>query len=307
VNALLRLSAPDALPWSKAATPVWALVSGLPTRKRQKRQLLMLQAYFDDSRLEPSNLTFGAYVVSGYLADATKWAAFSDAWQRVLDIASPRGLPKLNYLKTTQAFRNRDRASQFYDWTDAERNERLLLFAKTVNQYALISVQTIIPVEIYKRVLGPITKQSAYWLAFHSLIAELAEFLIARNIDDKVEIYFDRQGDESEDRIRESYREVAKQVPAASAAKIAGTPDFRDDKDVLPLQAADLIAWHVRRNIMETARHKELKSDTWTELLNLERLTGVYTEERMRRIFQMGNAPKPSVILRDPSSGGSRP
>ena len=299
--------------WSKAAAPIWALVCGLPTPKRQRRVLVMLQAYFDDSRMDPGEQSEGAFVLAGYIAEAAQWAAFADAWQAVLDLPSPRGLPPIGALKTKDAFQLRNRKSRFFGWTEAERDERLLRFAKVANSHAIRSIQCLIPTKDFKQILGVIEPVRPYWLAFHSLIGALAKFAAERGPEEQVEIYFDIQGDESEDRLRASFRQVIAQIRPDLAKRIAGEPCFKDDEVVLPLQAADLIAWHMRRNIYEAVKGGVLSSVVWTELMDIERLTGLFDREKLidiaRRYFDLGRLSVPGrpMTLPDPSSGWGRP
>src|SRR5207248_3962944 len=75
------MSAPDSLPWSPAAAPIWAMVCHFDGEYRRQRKLLMLRAYFDDS------LNDDVFVVAGFLASATTWAKFSDEWAEALNLA----------------------------------------------------------------------------------------------------------------------------------------------------------------------------------------------------------------------------
>jgi hypothetical protein len=73
------------------------LVSGLPTKARKKRKLVILspQAVIDDSVDQP-NRTF--LVLGGFVSSANNWAALSDDWREALNLE-----PKLDYFKMSEA------------------------------------------------------------------------------------------------------------------------------------------------------------------------------------------------------------
>lgn len=106
---------------------VGALVCHYSRHIRETRLLLMLHAYFDDSRQDEKAGTQGVYTLAGYVGHAAKWKDFTDAWDRALH-AQPR---QLDYLKTWQAYKLRDPESMFYGWSEKERDERLTSLART--------------------------------------------------------------------------------------------------------------------------------------------------------------------------------
>ena len=55
-----------------SATEVLALVSGMPAKQRLSRELLVLQAYIDESYHE------AVFVMAGYVATIEQWMAFSE-------------------------------------------------------------------------------------------------------------------------------------------------------------------------------------------------------------------------------------
>jgi hypothetical protein len=68
----------------------------------------------------------------------------------------------------------------------------------------------------------------------------------------RVAFVLDRQG-VLEDRMAEQYRHVERTVHPHIASTM-GSLEFRDDRDCLPLQAADLIAYHARRDFVQPAK-----------------------------------------------------
>jgi hypothetical protein len=136
----------------------------------------------------------------------------------------------------------------------------------------------------------------------------MAKFLVKENIDDKIQIYFDHQGGISERRLREAFDEFMGGAAPELAARIADAPEFKDDKCVLPLQAADLIAWHIRRHIYEMQRGAELDTAIYSELLSLRGRHSIWNEERLQFLAQQMRQADPllrgiTMSLPDPSSG----
>src|SRR5450830_1266831 len=95
---------------------VRALESGLAEPQRSRRPLLMLQSFIDDSGWDGQSPVF---VLAGYVAQEKQWEDFSDAWQVILDLKQPK---EIKYLKMSQAYQLRHRHSQFYGWSEAERD-----------------------------------------------------------------------------------------------------------------------------------------------------------------------------------------
>ncbi len=97
----------------------------------------MLRAYIDDSRHDQeAGIASGVYALAGYVGYAADWERFSDEW----DMALRQGPRSLEYLKTAQAYRLDDPRSMFFGWSAKDRDEKLLLLAKTVNRFAYCSV-----------------------------------------------------------------------------------------------------------------------------------------------------------------------
>src|ERR1700733_9892155 len=81
---------------SEAAQRINNLVGGLPSPLRQRRLLLMLQGYFDDSGSDHGQSVF---TLAGYALQAEKWASFVDDWDKVL-----KQRPAIPCFKMTDAF-----------------------------------------------------------------------------------------------------------------------------------------------------------------------------------------------------------
>src|SRR5215208_2476822 len=107
-----------------AAERVWAMVSGLPSGKRERRKLMVLQAYIDDSGSEPTDPLF---VLGGFVSQAADWAVFSDEWKAVLDIP-----PTLEYFKMSEANSLREQFDPSRGWNEKLADIRVNLLCDVV-------------------------------------------------------------------------------------------------------------------------------------------------------------------------------
>ena len=64
-------------------------------------------------------------------------------------------------------------------------------------------------------------------------------------ITEKVDFIFDEQMRLS-DQVQSIYAEVLNKMEPSLAEFMGGRPIYGDDRNLLPLQAADLLAWHIR-------------------------------------------------------------
>jgi Protein of unknown function (DUF3800) len=277
----------------------------------------MLQAYIDDSKQD----TPGLYVLAGYVADESKWLDFDREWKEVL-----AGPPRLHHLKTSDIFQTRNRKSVFWGWSREEVDARVLRLAIAVNKHVLASIQTAIRKEDFANILGGLPSDDPsmnrpYPFLFFSIVQGLVSRLDSLGVSDKVEFCFDIQPDEKMQTLRRVF-EIAKPMYQGWLGKrIAGEPRFEDDEEVTPLQAADLMAWHFRKNLAEHEQGRTFTSEVWTELLNApHRVTGLWDRNILREFHRGASlrhqllrcrpipmtVPDPSSFLRDNLAGLSR-
>jgi hypothetical protein len=64
--------------------------------------------------------------------------------------------------------------------------------------------------------------------------------------------------------------------------RLAREPHGETDEDQMPLQAADLLAWHAHRDFVETQNSREHKDSVWSALQDLNTYPlDVITEEQL--------------------------
>ncbi len=228
--------------------PVRALVCGYAPEVR-RRKLLMAVGYMDDSGSEQSKPDC---VVAGFVATVELWEPFSLEWEKVL-----RESPSIEYFKLSEA---RSRKNQFDKsrWCQKEINEKLIALAQVIARAKPLLLDAVVPWDDYKRIVtGKVSSQidHPFFVGFHTVIRKMAQARRKGSYHDVVDFIFD-EGSPFADQALTFYRKLIEAArlreDTALLDCLGATPVFRDDKKVLPLQAADLVAGHIRGHLDST-------------------------------------------------------
>lgn len=250
-----------------------ALACGRTPDQRRKAPFLMLQAYFDDSGSEGKGHTF---VVAGYVATHEAWQSFWSQWYACLNQE-----PKLSYFKMKEAFRLRD---QFDGWSKAQRDERVSELAEIIGGHVGFGVRSVVWWEDFREFQKWIEPNAseAYTLLFISSITTTIDHLLSKGCGEKLEVVFDHQNSFGARAASLFYKTYLSMSPKYRD-RLAGQPVHRDEKYILPLQAADMIAWHARRG----ANKDSIKMDSLpVPLRDIETATHVYSRGKLARVAQ---------------------
>ncbi len=214
----------------------------------------MLQAWIDDSGRgqEP------VFVLAGYIGRTRNWIGFSHDWSELLR------KHRLRYLKGNEAGRLADKT--------------ILQFVSLIRRYALSGVRVVIPHRDFHDVLknDTIAKsgrwyfKQPYYLAFDCVFGSVLGYVRRRPHFEKTEFIFDYDVVDRRS-LKLAYSHLLKSL-GTDASLIEGEPTFRDDKCFVPLQAADLLAWYVRRYHSERAEGRAFESPVWSALCELEEI-----------------------------------
>jgi hypothetical protein len=222
---------------------VWlrTLSVGLPADARQA--LMIVTAFMDDSGSEGKGPVF---VLAGYIAPVDIWDDFIGAWQVGLD-----GPPRLEYFKMKEARRCKD---AFKDFTPAQRDERVSTLADIISKQPVVTAYVLtLGWEDFRRAQSEhpeVTDCHPYDMLFHSTIYNATKPFVG-GAPFFIRFVFDEQGRAGE-RALLTYKRGKALLPPEQAGMIVGSPGLEDDKKVLPLQAADLLAGQVRRYMADT-------------------------------------------------------
>ncbi len=235
-------------------------------------------AYFDASGSMGNSPVF---VMAGYVGRFVDWKKFTPEWQTGLD--TPKAI---DYFKMSEAWARR---GEFQGWHSEDRDARLRLLAPIVNKHALAAVVSVIPVKSWKQhFVGRLEKtyhNRPYYFAFHGVISNAIKYMHAKGIKEKIDCIFDSEGGEPIAEIIDGFSRFAELAPDHLKEYIGDPPTFRDEKKILPLQAADLLAWHVRRVYAERAQGEEAVralTPIAGEVFNIEHAYTVWKDHELK-------------------------
>lgn len=223
-------------------------LSGLPAIKRKRRQLLVLQAFIDESgeRGQGQFLALG-----GFIGSAENWAVFSDRWDECL-----RGHPAIKSFKMKEAV---SRTGQFFRWSIDARDEKVRALLDCFAGLGLRAIYACIDLGAFEEIYSPgIAKpwNQPYFKAFHSIIWAVLYDSLATGNAEQVEIVFDNNVIHGT-RAKRYYPFIRNFILAPELLSVAPVePLFKDDERFLPLQAADMLAWLARSQNSGTGRQE---------------------------------------------------
>jgi hypothetical protein len=233
-----------------------APLSGNPSGKRENRKLMIFspQAAIDDSVDQP-NRTF--LVLAGFISSASNWSAFSDEWQTALHLE-----PKLDYFKMSEANSLTAQFSKERGWTESERDDRLIILTRIIKKYVLIRIHASIKIADFEKYIAKIpvpqrkmVSDSPYIYLFTKLIAAMAIRSTAYGINEPCDFIFDEQETICDEiwRAWPDVKQIMEDRKRPDLPVFVGSrPKFENDKNFLPLQAADMFAnqyrYHLERN-----------------------------------------------------------
>lgn len=194
----------------------------------------MALAFVDDSAYGGDSQY---YVLAGYSASEEVWKAFSRDWQSALDTA-----PRLDYFKMYEA---EGRTGQFAGFTRESRDYRLGQFIDVILTHELLEASVAIRDRDFSDVLYPVLPTalaSPYYCAFIAMVTAFSGIYRHSGFNETVHFIFDEQ-DGMQNRMMRLYAQFRGWYPHWNLGGVT----YQNDKERLPLQASDLIAWQTRR------------------------------------------------------------
>ncbi len=192
--------------------------------------------------------------MAGYINRAESWALFADVWDEEL-----KAEPPIDYLKMSEAQNLKDQFDWRKGWTEEKREQKLRGLARVIRHFQPLSFQISVDREFFYRTAGvasPRGLANPYFDCCAATVAQVATFGATAKFGSPIEFIFDKQ-DGVEDNIDMFFAYIVPHFKKRIRAMIDGTPKFVDDKEYRPIQAADMLAWHLRRE-HETAEQLPL-------------------------------------------------
>jgi hypothetical protein len=197
----------------------------------------MFEAYFDDST---SNIDDQELIVAGYIDNKERWLHFSLLWKMCLNAS-----PKIEYFKMSEAHALR---GQFQDWEPHARDSKVRQLADILELFRPLSFTISIKRRDYESHLKGIAPYgfNPHFVCIHSAIMTVCRLLSSHKLSHPIDFIFDKQeGVEIDVQLLCGWFLLS--APKDAARLLQSKPRFLSDKTEIPLQAADLLAWHIRR------------------------------------------------------------
>ena len=202
---------------------------------------MTLQVYIDDSTTAEET-----FVLAGYISTAEKWAQFSDEWQELLDRE-----PKWRRFKVSRVFN-----SIRYGHLEDGASNRVIEFYRVIEKFVDKSVAVVVPIAALKKAASdfglPEMYGNPYWVGWKTIVQFCVEWLHESGTTGPIDFIFDDQTEAGT--INSIWDGFSASFPMEHRNLVPNRPRFRREEEFLPLQAADMYAWWVRR------RHGELKT-----------------------------------------------
>lgn len=253
-----------------AALHILALVSGYADAERGSRLLAMLQGFGDDTGKgnEP------VFALAGFVASVELWIEFSNAWDTKI-----REDPAIHYFKAREAAACR---GEFGGFNSEQRDKKVADLIGLINTYAQFFVGTAIMREDWGAVFrGQVAKTMdlPFFFAYMRLMTiSLQRMRNFGPVFDKIEWIFNEENHTIHREVLNWWLAQKEAPPRYFRKRMGSHPIMRNDKEVMPLQAADLIAWVMGK--LASSSPNPLARD-WAEQLSVPRIVEMWTEENL--------------------------
>jgi hypothetical protein len=194
----------------------------------------MLQAYVDETGADGNSPVF---LFSALICEAIIWAKFSTDWDSCL-----RASPSIRYFKMDEAA---GRSDEFYRFSIAERDEKVKQLCHILGATSAVELSCSMDMGAFGDTWGktagkPLSEH--YFFPFHITNIAVAHQVGDLGATEPYEIFFDEQRIFGP-RAKAWYPIMRAFQDEPVKALMPVEPFFHSDRDILPLQAADLIAW----------------------------------------------------------------
>jgi hypothetical protein len=238
----------------------------------------VIEAYFDDSGKETDPA--GRFpVVAGYFGDTHWWYEFNARWRHLLN---QHGLPYLHMREWLRMAAERG-------WSTVKRNTILLEFVDVIRNAHLVGFGCGVDAEVWLALSAQRRKAfgNAQEFCFQRIVRRVADRMSNARSREFVSLVFDQDLEYAPPRLQ-LYRHIKNGDPRV--AQWFTAISFADMRYYEALQAADLLAWQTRRQLINraakqppTAAFRELLTEI--PLIDLEYEGEFWNEEHVERYF----------------------
>jgi hypothetical protein len=211
------------------------LYSGVCSNDRNKRILMILQAYVDDSG---SDALSRVYALGRLVAPLKNWGTFPDKW-----IAARREKPprRVGYFKASEAA---SFTGQFANFNIRDRDARIVRLAKVIPEHASFQFAASLKRSDYDEMIAhdvlPEYRDPYFLLALAMVVSGSRILLDLFPRAKQIDFFFDRQG-----KLGSAFKEFFDKRLAPLLPHL-GECRYVSSQTCLPLQAADMVASRTR-------------------------------------------------------------
>jgi hypothetical protein len=245
----------------------------------------MWQAFIDESGDREHSPVL---VLAGWIAPFENWKKFTVDWGDMLTMR-----PSIEYFKMDEA----DGADgQFRDWNPERINERIARAYRIIEDHVGFQASAIIDIAAFDRVFPPFVDEKSrkrkfynpYYVAFQGIISSIARHRYDQGLNEKIDFIFDKREMEKKN-IRDAWDLLKERFNEDTKSMMGSDPRFEDDKEFLPLQAADLLAWWIRRMATEESDGIQKFDFPWKPTRSIPAFQFHYDEALLRKIRESMN------------------
>lgn len=264
----------------------------IPTASAPQWASHMLIAHIDDSG---SNKQGPVMVLAGYVSRLTPWMDFSQEWQTALDEK-----PRLAYFKIKEAIRLEE---QFGRFKPEQRDERVFKLCSIIQKYVAFGVVASFRWSVFKQAQSEAPRLffEPYVILFHGMMSGILNRIIDADRHARLLFVFDEQGAAGHLAIK-AFDAIFSELNPTEQKAMMGVSHV-SDQDILRLQAADCLAWLMRRHAQDHLNHEEDLAD-WEPpkpylepLRPIPRLHTYYPIERFRTVAESNSTSVYSISL----------
>jgi hypothetical protein len=208
-------------------------------RNNWHRHIVVLKAYFDDSGTHAGS---PAVIWAGFMAHIDEWTTLEDEWLALLR------REKLTHMHMADLANSR---GQFDLWSEARRDALTYEFRQIIQARNIIGIGAVVRSAAWTEVIAGTWLEDRLYspvlFAFEHAIQQALHWAEAANlqtgISEKIDFVFDlREQDAAKGlKLANSYGEAEQWAPWFRGAK------FMKMREVIPLQAADMLAFETYR------------------------------------------------------------
>jgi hypothetical protein len=165
----------------------YLLLRAICTKSAYEVISMVWQAFFDESGESEHSPVL---VLGGFLAPYVRWQKFTKQWKLMLGKN-----PDIKYFKMNEAEKLR---GQFRGWSEKDKNERVRLAYRTIEDHVSFQVSCIVDIEALHRIvpkeeLGGRKQPNPYYVAFSAIITKITQYQRMIGVSEKIDFIFDER------------------------------------------------------------------------------------------------------------------